>query len=228
MLRKMMRRIRSEHSALQKRPITVHPVCAARKGACLSATLLQLYVSSVPRTLCAGHSFPIPSGHSFPLYSVRIDLTDPGPTKPTWCSSLLWFMTIPISAAMFFNSFDALPTFVITSCGVLVTVRFVMSLAKMVDDASWMSPVKKHFACKYSASLSSFSKQCSHLAVCSLWTSVKREGPVTSPCKKPQEGTISTRGSSKTGFDQLVQRCVMNTHECVGRIKPRHRCTNWR
>ena len=48
---------------------------------------------------------------------------------------MLWFMTIPISAAMFFNNFDAFPTFVITSCGVLVTIRFVMSSAKMVDDA---------------------------------------------------------------------------------------------
>ena len=42
MLRKIMRLTRCEHSALQKRPITVHPACAARRRACLSATLLQL------------------------------------------------------------------------------------------------------------------------------------------------------------------------------------------
>ena len=109
---------------------TVHPVCAARRRACLSATLLQLYVSSVPKTLCVGHSFPKSTGHSFPLYSVRIDVTDQGPTKPTWCSSLLWFMTIPLSAASFFNILDVLPIFVITSRGLFVTVSFVMSSAK--------------------------------------------------------------------------------------------------
>ena len=42
MLRKIMRLTRCEHSALQKRPITVHPACAARRRACLSATSPQL------------------------------------------------------------------------------------------------------------------------------------------------------------------------------------------
>ena len=42
MLRKIMRLTRCEHSALQKRPRTVHPACAARRRVCLSATLLQL------------------------------------------------------------------------------------------------------------------------------------------------------------------------------------------
>ena len=122
--REMMRRIRSEHSALQKRPITVHPVCAARRRACLSATLLQLYVS-------------IPSGHSFPLYSVRIDLTDPGPTKTDLVLLLALVHENPNFGGNVFLTISTLsPTFVITSCGVLVTVRFVMSSAKMVDDAS--------------------------------------------------------------------------------------------
>ena len=58
MLRKMMRRICSEHSALQKRPITVHPVCAARRQACLSDTLLQLYVSSIPKDPLRKTQFP--------------------------------------------------------------------------------------------------------------------------------------------------------------------------
>ena len=67
---------------------------------------------------------------------------------------------------------------------VFVTIRFVMSSAKMVNDASKVSPVQKHFACKYSASSSTFSQYLSHFAICSLYTSLKRERPMTSPCSK--------------------------------------------
>ena len=49
-----------------------------------------------------------------PSFNIRIDVTDPGPTKPTWCSSLLWFMTISMSVANFFHIVDVSPIFVIS------------------------------------------------------------------------------------------------------------------
>ena len=123
-------------------------------------------------------------GYCPSLCNIRIDVTDPGPTKQTWCPSLHWFMTIPMSAANFPNVLDVFSKFCDQIMMVFVTNRFVMSSAKMVNDASKMSPVQKHFACKYSASSSTFSQYLSHFAICSLYTSLKRERPVTSPCRK--------------------------------------------